>query len=959
MHARLVSELTQLDERERAKGKGWNPNFLGIAFKSVQDVFDPMVASGATPEAAFSESFTPTPGTHKIARKLGLDLDVSSGRWVPKRPGARTEGVKPSGDLPSYLMGLGPGKHEITANGVPFTLYYDEQGAVGDSGSPVRGDKTGEWEVFSGHGEPLGRAVARVHVSPHGSSGYGNNAAPRYAAEQVAQAITAEMRRRKVRTEGVGGYPPSWERQEIRIGGQTYTSMQPSGDEARLVREIEALEQEGRAGDLGDLAALHEQLLTGKRAELARLIAGEGPRTEGVERFQPSRAPEGETWQQADRRINRERRKWEVAVAAKHSDPEINKLYKARRKAATEGDWGGTSYKRTSGIASLEQIENELRKRDPEGDWHFEGFNYDSMRWEVNRPGPEGVRSEGVGGGERGRVVPGSSGSFLTPPGHPDQRFAVETDLRRRPENRGMMSLSSAAREDWLNAETRAAARKALADWDKPPLDHPATQEWIAEVMGYYHNAYAAPGGEGEERYNAGNLVFDSDIDPIENADRHAGVALIRRYYPEYNPRAEEFGSSGYGQKAEATWHADVETPAALANKIRNSDLVRMTDSDVTIHRVKGENLYRNSAATVRLGDREKIAYSAEQAAGWARDPAELDFSKGASRNWRTGQDYWNGEPTDTRPGDTITYTGGGARTEGVGGGNTVDPTTGALRTPEGLTIVDNAQRALDTARDKYRRAYNRGYRLSEKGEDVRAQAILDKANAEFAAAKATFAAARGLPSVQTEGVGGAGDLSDIRAGDRITIRTPQGQERTGRVVMRSSAGGWVLNMGGAHGTPGLADERNIVKVRRGRREPDSPAGAFIRSLPPIRTEGPGRDPLGAPDEMERLDSIERLAAAWLNRPGEDRPATEVWDAAAEEIDRRIRNRIDRTLGTQESISTADMKRLLEADTALARVEERLAAIPADRLSTQNKQALAEAQHRVASIRQLCEIGST
>lgn len=57
--------------------------------------------------------------------------------------------------------------------------------------------------------------------------------------------------------------------------------------------------------------------------------------------------------------------------------------------------------------------------------------------------------------------------------------------------------------------------------------------------------------------------------------------------------------------------------------------------------------------------------------------------------------------------------------------------------------------------------------------------------------------------------------LDEVRAGDRVTICNRFGQERTGRAVMRSSHGGWVLNMGGAHGTPGLVDERNFVKATR------------------------------------------------------------------------------------------------------------------------------------------------
>jgi hypothetical protein len=38
--------------------------------------------------------------------------------------------------------------------------------------------------------------------------------------------------------------------------------------------------------------------------------------------------------------------------------------------------------------------------------------------------------------------------------------------------------------------------------------------------------------------------------------------------------------------------------------------------------------------------------------------------------------------------------------------------------------------------------------------------------------------------------------------------------ERTGRAVMYSSAGGWVLNMGGRHGTPGIAGPDNTTKIR-------------------------------------------------------------------------------------------------------------------------------------------------
>lgn len=59
--------------------------------------------------------------------------------------------------------------------------------------------------------------------------------------------------------------------------------------------------------------------------------------------------------------------------------------------------------------------------------------------------------------------------------------------------------------------------------------------------------------------------------------------------------------------------------------------------------------------------------------------------------------------------------------------------------------------------------------------------------------------------------------IEAVRPGSRVTILTPQGQRRTGRAVMRSTHGGWVLNMGGRYGTPGIADDRNTVAVRGGR----------------------------------------------------------------------------------------------------------------------------------------------
>lgn len=55
--------------------------------------------------------------------------------------------------------------------------------------------------------------------------------------------------------------------------------------------------------------------------------------------------------------------------------------------------------------------------------------------------------------------------------------------------------------------------------------------------------------------------------------------------------------------------------------------------------------------------------------------------------------------------------------------------------------------------------------------------------------------------------------VDTIRHGDRVTIVNRFGQTRTGRAQLRGPAG-WILNMGGPHGTPAIANESNIVRVK-------------------------------------------------------------------------------------------------------------------------------------------------
>ena len=63
--------------------------------------------------------------------------------------------------------------------------------------------------------------------------------------------------------------------------------------------------------------------------------------------------------------------------------------------------------------------------------------------------------------------------------------------------------------------------------------------------------------------------------------------------------------------------------------------------------------------------------------------------------------------------------------------------------------------------------------------------------------------------------------FKDIMVGDTVYFSTPHSKELKGKAVMKGPIG-WVVNMGGRHGTPGVVTERNFIKIRKGKnRKPD------------------------------------------------------------------------------------------------------------------------------------------
>jgi len=147
---------------------------------------------------------------------------------------------------------------------------------------------------------------------------------------------------------------------------------------------------------------------------------------------------------------------------------------------------------------------------------------------------------------ENGRIINEGCGGFLNPLGHPEHFFSVETDLSRRKENRGMMSLSHCFEAEYMRNDIRIECQDLLDYWNKNkfPLDSPEVIDWIHQVLGYFKNCYK---GKGDNPWNVKNLI----IDPTNSllVDDHAGVHHIRKYYPEYQPSENDFKQAHWGKK--------------------------------------------------------------------------------------------------------------------------------------------------------------------------------------------------------------------------------------------------------------------------------------------------------------------------------------------------------------------------------------------------------------------------
>jgi hypothetical protein len=140
------------------------------------------------------------------------------------------------------------------------------------------------------------------------------------------------------------------------------------------------------------------------------------------------------------------------------------------------------------------------------------------------------------------RIVPGSAGSFLCPPGHPAHYWHVEDGSRRDPNLIAGIAYAIENEYGDVPEPVQVEAKKLMAD--ATPV---CSEDWVRHVYSYFRNCYSP---DGVDR-NASHCVIAKPGDEHQPpAEWHLGYLLVRSYFPDHELRVDLLSdSSGYGQK--------------------------------------------------------------------------------------------------------------------------------------------------------------------------------------------------------------------------------------------------------------------------------------------------------------------------------------------------------------------------------------------------------------------------
>ena len=139
------------------------------------------------------------------------------------------------------------------------------------------------------------------------------------------------------------------------------------------------------------------------------------------------------------------------------------------------------------------------------------------------------------------RIEPGSGGSFLCPPGHPNHFHHIEAGLRRDPSM--MASLDYALKDEYDDVPEHIKAR-VQALFDQAELR--CSELWQQHVYGYFKNCYSR---DGVDRSVASAKIYRNPL-VTPPAVQHLAYLAVKEYFPDADPRLDLIESHGfYGTK--------------------------------------------------------------------------------------------------------------------------------------------------------------------------------------------------------------------------------------------------------------------------------------------------------------------------------------------------------------------------------------------------------------------------
>lgn len=85
---------------------------------------------------------------------------------------------------------------------------------------------------------------------------------------------------------------------------------------------------------------------------------------------------------------------------------------------------------------------------------------------------------------EQAIITNSGMGGAFCPPNHPMHNHSVETDLNRKKEDRGAMSLEYALTQEYINPTLKSKIETMLGAYVPPPID--TVGDWLTSCMRHF-----------------------------------------------------------------------------------------------------------------------------------------------------------------------------------------------------------------------------------------------------------------------------------------------------------------------------------------------------------------------------------------------------------------------------------------------------------------------------------------